>query len=284
MAGRSGPPINGENTMSKLYEKTGLHKVIGRNRYCGPAAISALFGIPTHEAAADIRETCGIDRVMGLYNSQMQKYLDSKGVKYEVEKTKTTVGACNFGDGLYICNSSRHYWALSVRNGVKFFADSGAYKAKKARSFDEFPHKKAKLKMFIKIDESTMHLIQRKPKKQSDGFKPTTFKELFDRHASEGVKFSVQQTVAWANNDCSYCEEHCLDNPAEYVESVIKHHGHFGNSPAALEPMFVLFRISREVFEYIYTDEEKANVRTLLMLAGRYKLGRKVFTTTEKAA
>ena len=42
-----------------------LHRITGRATKCGPSALSAILGIPTHEAAACIREHTGRKHVNG---------------------------------------------------------------------------------------------------------------------------------------------------------------------------------------------------------------------------
>ena len=48
-----------------------LHRITGRATKCGPAAISAIAGVPTHEAAAIIRRLTGRRAVNGVYMDEL---------------------------------------------------------------------------------------------------------------------------------------------------------------------------------------------------------------------
>ncbi len=56
-----------------------LHRITGRARKCGPAAISAIAGVPTHEAAAVIRRLSGRFAVNGVYMDEIAAALEEFG-------------------------------------------------------------------------------------------------------------------------------------------------------------------------------------------------------------
>ena len=57
-----------------------LQRVTGRARRCGPAAVSAFTGLPTHDAAALIRRYSKRQRVIGTNAAQLRYALDCCGV------------------------------------------------------------------------------------------------------------------------------------------------------------------------------------------------------------
>ena len=56
-----------------------LHRITGRAKKCGPAAISAIAGVPTHEAAAVIRRLSGRYAVNGVYMDEIAAALEEFG-------------------------------------------------------------------------------------------------------------------------------------------------------------------------------------------------------------
>lgn len=60
-------------------KKIKLHKPHGKNRYCGPAAISAVTGVSTDEAAAVVRHLTGKRSVKGMHDGEMVRALSALG-------------------------------------------------------------------------------------------------------------------------------------------------------------------------------------------------------------
>ena len=56
-----------------------LHRITGRAVKCGPAAISAIVGIPTHAAAAVIRRLFDRPSVNGVYTDELAAALEEFG-------------------------------------------------------------------------------------------------------------------------------------------------------------------------------------------------------------
>ena len=56
-----------------------LHRITGRATKCGPSAISAIAGVPTHEAAAVIRRLFDRPAVNGVYTDQLAGALEEFG-------------------------------------------------------------------------------------------------------------------------------------------------------------------------------------------------------------
>ena len=58
-----------------------LHRITGRAGRCGPSAIAAIAGIPTHEAAAAIRRLFGRRAVYGVFMDEVAAVLQEHGWK-----------------------------------------------------------------------------------------------------------------------------------------------------------------------------------------------------------
>ena len=56
-----------------------LHRITGRAVKCGPAAISAIAGVPTHEAAAVIRRLFDRPSVNGVFIDELAAALEEFG-------------------------------------------------------------------------------------------------------------------------------------------------------------------------------------------------------------
>ena len=46
-----------------------LHRVVGRARKCGPSAMAAVTGKPTHDCAALLREVTGLSQIHDMCSS-----------------------------------------------------------------------------------------------------------------------------------------------------------------------------------------------------------------------
>ena len=56
-----------------------LHRITGRATKCGPSAISAIAGVPTHEAAAAIRRLFDCPSVNGVHTDELAAALEEFG-------------------------------------------------------------------------------------------------------------------------------------------------------------------------------------------------------------
>lgn len=169
-----------------------LHKVIGKNRYCGPAAISAIFNIPTHQASKMVREVTGNPYVKGIYNSELIKALTNNGievVKFETPLRPTLSKAVSLLEpGAYIVNVTRHYLAVDTQSWQ--WADN---KYKKPRSLDDLAKPRSRVHYVIKIESGTIAREVPPPPKP----KPTCWQDLFDNYASDALKQAVQDDAEW---------------------------------------------------------------------------------------
>ena len=134
-----------------------LHRITGRAVKCGPAAISAIAGVPTHEAAAIIRRLFNRPAVNGVYSDELAaalgefgfvpdyacrhpKYRDSRFARREADWQRIfadvpcDIRAVTLGTfldvmpaGIWAISASHHF----VAYGDGFVADSGAWFSRK---------------------------------------------------------------------------------------------------------------------------------------------------------
>jgi len=74
-------------TIQKSKTSMKLHEIKGRNRYCGPAAIAALTGCTTDEAAVVIRSVSRQESVKGVHTHHLMQALALFGVRYSHRET-----------------------------------------------------------------------------------------------------------------------------------------------------------------------------------------------------
>ena len=60
-----------------------LHRVVGRARMCGPSAMSAVTGIPTHDCAALLREVTGRTQIHGVHGYELMAAMTLAGWRCE---------------------------------------------------------------------------------------------------------------------------------------------------------------------------------------------------------
>ena len=134
-----------------------LHRITGRATKCGPSAISAIAGVPTHEAAAVIRRLFDRPSVNGVYMDELAAALEEFGwapdyaqrhPKYRERRCarREEVWERIFGGvpfdvraitlGTFLDPAPSGTWAISAGNHFVayadgFVADSGAWFARR---------------------------------------------------------------------------------------------------------------------------------------------------------
>lgn len=103
---------------------TKIHNVNKKNRgnkWCGPAAMSAVLGIDTDQAAATLREVTGRDRITSTYDHWMNQAFNKHGVKMTrardeiAPKRRETLTAwakrthAERGDRIFLVSAGRHW-------------------------------------------------------------------------------------------------------------------------------------------------------------------------------
>ncbi len=136
-----------------------LHRITGRATKCGPSAISAIAGVPTHEAAAVIRRLFDRPSVNGVFIDELAaalaefgwiadyairhpKYRERRFARREETWERIFAGVafdvCAMTLGTFLDPAPAGAWAISASNhfiayGDGFVADSGAWLGRKPR-------------------------------------------------------------------------------------------------------------------------------------------------------
>ena len=105
-----------------------LHRITGRAGKCGPAAIAAVLGIPSHDAAAAVREFSGRKQVHGVTPGELAgalRELAGEAVRRELSP-RNGQGAPTLAawlrdaePGTYAVCSRRHWIAVAVVDGPR---------------------------------------------------------------------------------------------------------------------------------------------------------------------
>ena len=138
-----------------------LHRIAGRATKCGPSAISAIAGVPTHEAAAVIRRLFDRPSVNGVFIDELAetlaefgwmpdyairhpKYRNRRHARREEVWERIFAGipfdVAAMTLGTFLDPTPAGTWAISASNhyiayGDGFVADSGAWLSRKPRSW-----------------------------------------------------------------------------------------------------------------------------------------------------
>ena len=136
-----------------------LHRITGRATKCGPSTISAIAGVPTHEAAAVIRRLFDRPSVNGVFIDELAaalvefgwiadyairhpKYCERRHARREEVWDRLFADipsdVCAMTLGTFLDPAPSGTWAISASNhfvayGDGFVADSGAWLARKPR-------------------------------------------------------------------------------------------------------------------------------------------------------
>ncbi len=136
-----------------------LHRITGRATKCGPSTISAIAGVPTHEAAAVIRRLFDRRSVNGVFIDELAaalaefgwiadyairhpKYRERRFARREKAWERIFAGipfdVCAMTLGTFLDPAPPGTWAISAGNhfiayGDGFVADSGAWLGRKPR-------------------------------------------------------------------------------------------------------------------------------------------------------
>ena len=118
-----------------------LHRITGRARKCGPTALSAVTGKPSHECAAVIRQATGKRAINGVSHEAMLAALNLMNYRTEVMRFDRAEWPIlnrwlednQNKDGIYIIDSGHHWIAYSAG----MLADSGHFFGRKPIAVSE---------------------------------------------------------------------------------------------------------------------------------------------------
>ena len=275
------------NTVTLPQQAPGkLHRVFGRNRFCGPAVLSSIFNIPTHDAAKYIRLATGRTKVMGLYNKEMLKTLDKNNINYTTIQSSVPKGQRNQCKtinqfitttlpGIYIVAAANHYVAIDTINNTH--ADSGFWDAKKPKPLSEIAKPKARVKFAIKITSGALPRLSPKPPATSSTSPATKFKpqapiDIIKRFATDELHSEMRHMMDMCE---SYFEDEALvDLTKEQIDSMDMpaRVAHYCDQPSTVDMHVNLLQGVWENMAESMEPESQQAYKTIRMLLGRHKM------------
>ncbi len=132
-----------------------LHKVTGRNTYCGPAAVASITGVTTDEAAALFREITERAQCRWVFDHETRAVLAALGfrmVKVDAYKKADAPTLCRWldkrerHDAVYLVSVTKHYVTVCGNQ----FADSSR---RQICDREHIPHPRAKTRQAWLIEK-----------------------------------------------------------------------------------------------------------------------------------
>ena len=106
-----------------------LNSVTGKNRFCGPAALSTLAGITTDDASRLIRRFSGKASTMGVHSIHLIKAIRASGLtvggrRSVFENVTVNQWANAMSPGCYLVTVTHHYMVVRITKTTKTMVDS----------------------------------------------------------------------------------------------------------------------------------------------------------------
>ncbi|MCY4029665.1 MAG: hypothetical protein OXH75_25540 [Acidobacteria bacterium] len=130
-----------------------LHRIVGRARKCGPSAMAAVTGLPTHDCAALLREVTGSSQIHGVRQDDLVAAMALAGWHCEraahPRSARPTLAAWLRGHDTFA-----HPFILVVRNhyvalGGGEVADSGWLYRRRPMPVAGAPHRRVRVRETI---------------------------------------------------------------------------------------------------------------------------------------
>ena len=221
---------------------TTLNKIKGTNRYCGPSAMSAIFGIKTETAARLIRQSTGITAVKGLHDHQVMRTFEDNGIKYKFQAFAQNRPTLNQftkemnPNSAYMIAASCHW--IAVCNGQ---AIDKPWMKNKLTDVGNLPKKKSKVTSVIEIISGSIKDPDPKPTYKTP---PKDMFELIKRYGDadmvEDFNLCVNDRYDW---------------------------GYFETETPTLQQQVRYFKEAKDDYQLC---SDSAIIRTVNMLAGKY--------------
>ena len=130
-----------------------LHRIVGRAAKCGPSAMSAVTGRPTHDCAALLREVTGRTQIHGVHGYELMAAMALAGWRCErtvhPRAARPTLAAWipehdTFAESFVLV--VRHHFIAVGANEV---ADSGWMFDRRPQPLDGAPHRRVRVRQTI---------------------------------------------------------------------------------------------------------------------------------------
>lgn len=216
-----------------------LHPINGKNRYCGPAAISAITGASTDDAAYAIRQSSGQRFVKGAHWNDVLSSLRSSGV------TSNLVYEAPRGKGLTFAQWRRHSKEDREAGAVFLIVSGWHYQVVSGRRAtcgrlreivsisDKRLRQRSRVSHVWRLEASGKITPPVQPKRSKDRYASARAKarrlatkhgcrvEIDRGYGSDGTLYWVYgPDHAEADGDYPYEGDHCVDDWNEVVERI----------------------------------------------------------------
>ena len=130
-----------------------LHRIVGRAGKCGPCAMSAVTGLPTHDCAALLREVAGRRQIHGVHEAELVAAMALAG--WRCARAIHPCGARpTIAGWLRDHDTFAHPFILVVRNhyvalGAGQVADSGWLFSRRPMPVATAPHRRVRVRETI---------------------------------------------------------------------------------------------------------------------------------------
>ncbi len=130
-----------------------LHRIVGRAGKCGPSAMSAVTGLPTHDCAALLRDVTGRKQIHGVHGYELMCAMALAGWRCErtvhARAERPTLAAWlaahdTFAES-FVLVVRRHFIAV----GADEVADSGWMYGRRPQSVATAPHRRVRVRQTI---------------------------------------------------------------------------------------------------------------------------------------
>ena len=130
-----------------------LHRIVGRAGKCGPSAIAAVTGLPTHDCAALLREVTGRQQIHGVHGYELMAAMSLAGWHCE-RRLHRPAERPTLAAWLDAHDTFAHSFVLVVRHhfvaiGNGEIADSGWMYERRPQPVATAPHRRVRVRQTI---------------------------------------------------------------------------------------------------------------------------------------
>ena len=130
-----------------------LHRIVGRAGKCGPSAMAAVTGLPTHDCAALLREVTGRKQIHGVVSYELMAAMTLAGWRSDrtihPRAARPTLAAWLPGHDTFAASFVlvvRHHF---IAVGADEVADSGWMFERRPQPLATAPHRRVRVKQTI---------------------------------------------------------------------------------------------------------------------------------------
>ena len=130
-----------------------LHRIVGRAGKCGPSAMAAVTGLPTHDCAALLREVTGRTQIHGVHGYELMAAMSLAGWRCE-RTVHPRAARPTLAAWLDAHDTVAESFVLVVRHhfiavGGGEIADSGWMYARRPQPVATAPHRRVRVRQSI---------------------------------------------------------------------------------------------------------------------------------------